>query len=320
MSVFFQHLQQQFQSLEMAANRDARRLFHGRGRVYPGHEQVAVDWYSPVIWITFFKAQSSDLQTQQYEQEILNQVIELVNGSSTAQIDAVMIQRRYLHNAPSECVFGQMPDTMFAYRGDAKYTVQLGGRQNTGFFLDMEPGRQWLESLASGRRVLNLFSYTCAFSVVAQMAGAESVVNVDMSRGALTQGRDNHRLNHLPTDHIRFLPENILKSWGRIRRPGPYDVAIIDPPSYQKGSFVAERDYGKLVRRIPQLMSVDGDILLCLNAPELGQDFVQQVVDQECPDCQFIERLTPSPDFPDEDPDQQLKLLHYRYQPDGGVL
>ncbi len=138
-----------------------------------------------------------------------------------------------------------------------------------------------------------------------------------MSSGALSQGRDNHRLNGLPIDRIRFLKENILKSWGRIRRPGPYDVAIIDPPSYQKGSFVAQSDYGKLVRRIPQLMNPQGDVLMCLNAPELGQDFVAQVVAQECPDCHFVARLIPSPDFPDENPDQQLKLLHYRYLPNG---
>ncbi len=318
MNAMFQHLQQQLQRLSTAPNRDTRRLFHGRGRTFPGDEQVTVDWYSPVIWVTFFKEQDSELQTQQYEQALLAALVELIEttNSSTKIIEAVMVQRRYLHNAPAECILGVMPDTMFACRGEAKYTVQLGGRQNTGFFLDMEPGRQWLESRVKGRRVLNLFSYTCAFSVVAQMAGAESVVNVDMSSGALSQGRENHRLNGLQTDSIRFLQENILKSWGRIRRPGPYDVAIIDPPSYQKGSFVAERDYGKLVRRIPQLMNPQGDVLLCLNAPELGQEFVQQVVDQECPACQFIERLTPSPDFPDENPDHQLKLLHYRYLPD----
>lgn len=318
MNAMFQHLQQQFQMLSTTPNRDTRRLFHGRGRTFSGDEQVTVDWYSPVIWVTFFKEQDSELQTQQYEQALLAALVELIEttNSSTKIIEAVMVQRRYLHNAPAECILGVTPDTMFAYRGEAKYTVQLGGRQNTGFFLDMEPGRQWLESRVKGRRVLNLFSYTCAFSVVAQMAGAESVVNVDMSSGALSQGRENHRLNGLQTDSIRFLQENILKSWGRIRRPGPYDVAIIDPPSYQKGSFVAERDYGKLVRRIPQLMNPEGDVLLCLNAPELGQEFVQQVVDQECPACRFIERLMPSPDFPDENPDQQLKLLHYRYLPD----
>jgi len=317
MSVLSQHVRSQLLELADHQNTDARRLFHGRGRTYLNFEQVTVDWYRPVLWVTFFKAEDSEQQAQAYEDNIIQDLVALAQEyAGELSLEAVMVQRRYLQDSPAQCVFGRMPETMFAFRGEAKYTLQLGGRQNTGFFLDMEPGRQWLESLVKNRRLLNLFSYTCAFSVVAQMAGAQSVVNVDMSRGALNQGRDNHRLNNLRTDSIRFLQENILKSWGRIRRPGPYDVAIIDPPSYQKGSFVAERDYGKLVRRIPQLMVTGGDILFCLNAPELGQDFIQAVVQQECPDCRLIERLEPSADFPDANPEQQLKLLHYRYLPE----
>lgn len=285
---------------------DSRRLFHGRGCVYPGYEQVTVDLYAPVLWLTFFKANDDGL----FESQVTDEIVETAQHYGFA---AVMVQRRYLQEAPSECVWGVVPDDIWAQRGAARFTVQLGGRQNTGFFLDMEPGREWLEARAEGKRVLNLFAYTCAFSVVAQQAGAISVVNVDMSRGALNQGRENHRLNDLPTDSIRFLQENILKSWGRIRRPGPYDIAIIDPPSFQRGSFVASQDYRKLVRRLPEFMAPGGDVLLCLNAPELGEDFLRQLALTECPDCQFVERLTPSPDFPDTDPDQQLKLLHFRY-------
>ncbi len=158
-------------------------------------------------------------------------------------VTALMVQRRYLPQAPAECVAGQLPETVFARRGEARFAIQLGEQQNTGFFLDMEPGRRWLEARANGKRLLNLFAYTCAFSVVAQLAGAASVLNVDMSRAALNRGRDNHRLNSLPTNSIRFLQADILKSWGRIRRPGPFDVAIFDPPSFQPGSFEARRDY-----------------------------------------------------------------------------
>lgn len=287
---------------------DSQRLFHGRGCVYPGYEQVTVDLYAPVLWVTFFKPN----EVVEFEEQVTAEVTALAKEYA---LEAVLVQRRYLQDSPSECVWGELPENICAQRGSARFTIQLGGRQNTGFFLDMEPGREWLEQRAAGKRVLNLFAYTCAFSVVAQQAGASMVVNVDMSRGALNQGRENHRLNNLSTDTIRFLQENILKSWGRIRRPGPYDIAIIDPPSFQRGSFVASQDYRKLVRRLPEFMARDGDVLLCLNAPELGEDFLRQLVKDECPDCEFVARLTPSEDFPDADPDQQLKLMHFRYCP-----
>jgi 23S rRNA (cytosine1962-C5)-methyltransferase len=179
----------------------------------------------------------------------------------------------------------------------------------------MEPGRQWIEQHAANKRVLNLFAYTCAFSVIAIGAGAEKVVNVDMSSAALNLGRANHQLNGLAKNKSEFVAENILKSWSRVKKPGPYDVVIIDPPSYQKGSFVAEKDYGKVIRRLPELMPDGGLVLACLNAPELSEGFLKQQFIEQCPQAIFIERLRPHPDFPDVDPEQQLKLLVYKIPP-----
>lgn len=307
-AILINQVQKQLQAeiTENFEKRDSRRLFHGRGCCYPGFEQVTVDLFWPVMLVTCFKSPPSD----RFEAELISQ---LQPQAEAAGLSALLVQRRYLEGAPFQCAWGELPAETFARRQGSRFAIQFSQRQNIGFFLDMEPGRRWLEARAAGKKVLNLFAYTCAFSVVAQRAGAAAVVNVDMSRSALSQGRENHRINHLPTDSIQFLPQNILKSWGRIKRPGPYDLAIIDPPTYQPGSFVAERDYGKLVRRIPELMKPGGELLLCLNSPQLGEEFVRQLVAQECPECLLQERLEPCADFPDRDPEQQLKLFSYRY-------
>lgn len=271
------------ESDQPVAEWNSQRLFHGRGCTFPGFEQVTIDLFSPVLFLTFFKPCEEIIETA------------LVDAVSTLAMDyglqAVQVQRRYLPGAPTDCVWGELPQDPVAVRGPLRFPICLDGRQNVGFFLDMEPGRQWLEAHCEGKRVLNLFAYTCAFSVVAQAAGASGVVNVDMSRSSLSQGRENHRANNQPTDTIKFLAENILKSWGRVRRPGPYDIVIMDPPSYQPGSFVAEKDYGKLLRRIPQLLKPGGDVLVCLNSPELDEDFIYELMAQECPECELIERL-----------------------------
>jgi 23S rRNA (cytosine1962-C5)-methyltransferase len=179
----------------------------------------------------------------------------------------------------------------------------------------MEAGRIWLEQHAVDKRVLNLFAYTCAFSVVAIAAGAEKVVNVDMSSAALNIGRANHQLNNLAKNKSEYVAENILKSWSRVKKPGPYDLAIIDPPSYQKGSFIAEKDYGKVIRRLPELMPGGGLVLACLNAPELSEGFLRQQFIDQCPQAEFVERVKPHADFPDIDLEQQLKLLVYKIPP-----
>lgn len=283
----------------------SRRWFHGRGHCYPGLEFVCVDLFDPVLAVTLFNE-----PPPAWEAMFCAALQEMLPGG---RLQGVLLQRRYRQGAPAEWVWGRGPASVYARRGELRFHLQLGQRQNTGFFLDMEPGRRWLEERAQGKKVLNLFAYTCAFSVVALAAGASGVVNVDMSRGALSQGRDNHRLNHLPKEKSRFLAENILKSWGRIKRPGPYDLLVVDPPSYQPGSFVAQKDYARVIRRIPELLVPGGEILACLNAPELDEAFLRTLFAQECPNCEFVERLPASEDFPDIDPNRQLKLMVFRY-------
>jgi len=159
--------------------------------------------------------------------------------------------------------------------------------------------------------VLNLFAYTCAFSVVAVQAGARQVVNVDMSGGAIAIGQQNHRLNGLDTG-ASFLPHDIFSTWGKIKRAGPYDLIIVDPPSFQKGSFVATKDYARLMRRLPDLLMPSGHALLCLNAPELGMAFLQDQMQELAPDLQFIERLSNPVVFADVSTERSLKVLLYR--------
>lgn len=282
---------------------DTRRLFHGRGHCYPGAESLCIDSYQPVVLITLFAELPIEL-----EQPLVTELAALKG------CECVVIQRRYQAGAPSDIAWGTLPENTVARRGPLAFEVSFAQRQNSGFFLDMEPGRQWLERRVQNARVLNLFAYTCAFSVVAVAAGAACVVNVDMSKNALSQGRRNHQVNRLDKRCSQFLGVNIMKSWSRIKKPGPYNVIIIDPPSYQPGSFVAQKDYAKLIRRIPEFAQDGAEILACLNSPELDESFLQAAFAEHCPAGEFVERLAASDDFPDNDSQRQLKLCVFRYR------
>lgn len=299
-------LQQLQKKNQQSKNVDSYRVFHGRGQCFPGLEFICVDFFKPILLLTCYSEPPAG-----WLQELMTQASEHLSPG----ISGVLVQRRYLQGAPTETIWGQLPDALYAQRGELRFHLPIAQQQNTGFFLDMEPGRRWLEQQVAGKRVLNLFAYTCAFSVVAVAAGAAQVVNVDMSSRALQLGRYNHQLNQLDAAASAFLAENILKSWGRIKRRGPYDLVIIDPPSYQPGSFVAAKDYGRVVRRLPELMPDGGLVLACLNAPELGLEFLTAVFAEQCPGCTLLQRLEPHEDFPDINPDQQLKLLVFDYQP-----
>lgn len=303
MNILLDKLSSLLAELKQGESLDSRRVLHGRGRCFSGLEFLTVDFYQPVLLLVFYKEPPVDF---------LSPLIEFLRDKLSESLSCVLLQRRYLPSAPSEILLGEMPEQVFARRGSLRFNLHLNAQQNAGFFLDMESGRQWFEQQVEGRRVLNLFAYSCAFSVVAVAAGAKLVVNVDMSSSALNLGRANHQLNGLPKERSEYLAENIMKSWGRIKRKGPFDLVVIDPPSYQKGSFIAEKDYARVVRRLPELMPKGGLVLACLNAPELGEDFLQREFTIHLPDAEFVTRIAAHPDFPDVNPSQQLKLMVYK--------
>ena len=147
--------------------------------------------------------------------------------------------------------------------------------------------------------------------MAALQAGAKHVLNVDMGRGAIAIGQQNHQLNSLSAG-AGFLAHDIFSTWGKITRSGPYGLVIIDPPSYQKGSFIATKDYARLMRRLPDLLAPGGHAMLCLNAPELGLAFLQDQMRELAPKLVFVERVVNPLVFLDVSDERALKVLVYR--------
>ena len=307
----------------LAPPTEARRLFHGRGGLHPGGEHWALDAFPPVLLLTSFRAMHEDEIT----------AIDQALHARWQQLDAgppnwVLQVREGGGRTETRLMAGSVPDPHDVTEDGSRYRVHVLRGQNHGLFLDMAAGRRWVREHVADRvvaaattraaggwaprlKVLNLFAYTCAFSVAALRAGADQVLNMDMSSGALAIGQQNHRLNGL-TGGASFLAHDIFKSWGRIGREGPYALVVVDPPSFQKGSFVATKDYARLVRRLPELLAPGGHAMLCLNAPELGPDFLQGLVAAEAPSLAFVERLANPASFADAAPQRALKVLIYR--------
>lgn len=289
--------------------RGAQRLFHGRGGLYPGCEQWTLDFYDPVWLLTSFAAVTADeLATLQAALQARWSQI------APGQPFHLVFQHRNEVQADTQVLSGEVPDPHVVEEAGTRFGVHLLRGYNHGLFLDMAEGRAWVRRALAARpsaKVLNLFAYTCAFSVVALQAGAAEVINVDMANGPLSMGKRNHQLNGL-TRGANFWAHDIFNSWGKIGRHGPYDLIILDPPAYQKGSFVAEKDYPRLMRRLPELLNPSGYALLCLNSPKLGPDFLTQHMATEAPTLAFIERLPNPPAFADASSERSLKVLIYQ--------
>ena len=297
---------------QMALPTDAQRIFHGRGGMHPGCEHWSLDAYPPVWVLTSFQPASDD-ELAAIHAALSNRWDELAPGQPLSWV----YQCRHEGQTETRLMSGEVPEPHVVSEHGARFRVHVLRGQNHGLFLDMAEGRRWVREHAAahpGRarlKVLNLFAYTCAFSVVAMQAGARQVVNVDMSHGAMAIGQQNHNLNGITTG-ASFLAHDIFKSWGKVGRSGPYDLIIADPPSYQKGSFVATKDYARLMRRLPDLLAPGGHALLCLNAPELGLAFLQDQMQAVAPELTFIERVANPAVFADVSPERSLKVLVYR--------
>lgn len=283
------------------ANGQVRRLFHGRGGLFGGLEWLVIDYLPPVAVIRV------------YAPELPQPVDDLIQALiGHERVTGVVLQLRGRgREARAEVVAGEVAETLVVEEAGLRYQVRPLQNQNAGLFLDMRPGRAWVREHAEGKRVLNLFAYTCAFSVAAKAGGARSVVNLDMSSGALSVGRRNHQLNDIPPDGVSYLSHDLFRSWGKVRRQGPYDLIIIDPPSFQPGSFVAERDYRRVLRRLDELTLSGSMILACHNDPRHSEAFLREIMDAEAPMFEFRQRLPSADDFPERDPEQGLKALLY---------
>ncbi len=282
---------------------ETQRVFHGRGHCFEGLEFINVDYFSPVglLLVTLYAEQPDTF---------INELQTRVNG--IAAVRSVVLQQRFLAQSPSVVLMGELDQKVKITEHDLAYWIYPAQQQNIGFFIDMEEGRRWVRRQSMEANVLNLFSYTCAFSVAAIAGGARQVVNLDMSKPSLSKGRDNHRLNDHDLSRVKFLGHDLFKSWGKVKRLGRYDLVIIDPPSFQKGSFVATKDYQRVLKRLPEITQPGTQVLLCLNDPAINSEFLKSLMREHCPSAKYVERLPLPSGFYEKAQEKGLKTLVYK--------
>ena len=282
---------------------EMKRVFHGRGNFYDDYNYLVIDSLNDILLATLFQEIPQDI-----EKQIINVLEEVYEEK---QFKSLVLQRRYKKNNLNEVLKGIVPKDSIAIENALKYKINFSN-QNIGIFPDMKVGREYIQSICKDKNILNLFSYTCAFSVAAISSGASKVVNVDMAKGALSTGRENHHLNNLDTKKVKFMPYDILKSWSRIKKEGPYDIIIIDPPTLQKGSFEATKDYEKIIKKLDQLANEKCVVLACLNAPEIPSAFIKDIFKEFASDFVFEKRLENPETFVVIDDEKALKNLVFK--------
>ena len=110
-----------------------------------------------------------------------------------------------------------------------------------------------------------------------------------------------------------MIRHDILKSFGKLKKAAPFDLIIVDPPSFQKGSFILTKDYQKVLRRLPELLNDTTQLLLCANSPELTENDFKALIEEHTQGAiEFVKRLEPTDRFIEIDSDKSLKALVYK--------
>jgi 23S rRNA (cytosine1962-C5)-methyltransferase len=179
-----------------------------------------------------------------------------------------------VHPVPG-LISGRNPttDVIILERGLKLLTRPAEG-PDVGVYADMRDIRGWLEPHWGGRRVLNTFCYTGAFSVAAAFHGASHVTSVDLSKRYLDRAEDNFRANDLdPTQHD-FIANDTFKALDRFRRQGDeFDLVLVDPPSSShasEGHWSGSNGWARLVAASAKVVAPGGWLVTASNQGEIS--------------------------------------------------
>jgi len=263
--------------LSTKTNKEFKRLYHGRGeKRFPF---LTIDSIDKVLFIQFF-------EKKDYEDEIINLLKENKN------YEVIIIKKRYSNE--TFAIKGEIPKIYYAIENNLKFKLNFYN-QNIGFFGDTKNAREYIQKISNNKKILNLFSYTCGFSLYAKKGGAKEIYNIDMSKSALNVGMHNHQVNNLYDKNVKFLSLNILKSFKKLQKLGPFDIIIIDPPTYQKGSFIASKDYIKIIKKLNTFSHKNTQIIACTNDPKISNDkFIKMFEDNS---FKFINKINPPKEY-----------------------
>lgn len=313
-----------------AEKTDAYRLFHGSVEGWAG---LTVDRYGDLLLVQTFHA---PLEAGQLD-EISGFYQAVLPGLVTVYNDRSQANSRITNPLPPEQLEqAQLPRV--AQELGVKYAIQ--GRhagQDPWLFLDLRAGRRRVMQEAVGKSVLNLFAYTCGVGIAAAFAGARHVVNVDFAESSLAVGKENARLNTLPT-RPRFVESDVfpaLRQYSGLGQPKlvrgkrlppfpklekhAFDLVFLDPPRYAKSPFgVVDlvNDYPALFK--PALLATaEGGTLICCNnvAQVAAADWLEQLqrsATKAGRTIREVEWIKPEADFPSRDGHHPLKVVLLR--------
>ena len=266
-------IRKNYRHLRKWANRtktNCFRIYDRDIKEYP----LAIDFYDGRFCVHYFTStRDSDEPRQDLYEEAMGAIGSLFPASSPESIYWRTRVKREKTEQYEKAGGTKHFFPVFEY--GLQFRVNLSDYLDTGLFLDHRETRRLVASMSAGKRLLNLFAYTCSFSVHAAAAGALFTKSVDLSNTYTEWGRENFLLNSLPLTNNLIVREDCLQFLEKER--GVYDLIVIDPPTISRSKkmdqmFDIQKDYPFLISKALALLSQGGTLIFSTNSRDFDFD------------------------------------------------
>jgi 23S rRNA (cytosine1962-C5)-methyltransferase len=243
------------------------RLYDKEIKEYP----LIIDFYDGRFSVHYFSPRR--LENEDLPQELVLEINQILEELFRATADCIYWRTRKRNKETRQYEkVGSSKEFFSVLEYGVKFKVNLLDYLDTGLFLDHRETRQLVASLSQGKRVLNLFAYTCSFSVHAAIAGASFTKSVDLSNTYTDWGKDNFILNSLSLRNNEIIRADCLKFLDEeIHSRCKYDIIVIDPPTISRSKkmdqlFDVQVDYISLISKALKLLNSDGILFFSTNS------------------------------------------------------
>ena len=257
---------------------DAFRLFNGEGDGLGG---LTVDFYAGFAVFSW------------YNDFIYSQKKAIVKAFqtvfSTADVKGAYEKLRFADaQVESQHLYGEMaPEPLLVKENGVNYATYLNEGLMTGIFLDQKNVRGQLSDvtngLAAGKTVLNMFSYTGAFSVAAAVGGSLQTTSVDLAKRSRAKTEEQFSVNGIAPDTQKIYVMDVFGYFNYAKKKQlTYDLIVLDPPSFArngKKTFSVAKNYGELVEDSVEILSPNGILIASTNAANVSRKKFQELVE-----------------------------------------
>ncbi|MEM6397636.1 MAG: class I SAM-dependent methyltransferase [Bacteroidota bacterium] len=237
----------------------------------------AIDCYDSKFYVALFEGKGPKSWRNKSKEEQQNIILQALMGAhastptqSSPNKDSVHFKTRMRQRGEQQYSrLSQVEDFFTIRENDLQFYVNLTDYLDTGLFLDHRQSRAMIRDMAKGQSVLNLFAYTCSFSVYASAGGASTTLSLDLSGKYLDWGVHNMQLNKLASEQHRFEKVDVL-NWLAGPVDEKFDLIVLDPPTFSNSKSMKEtldvqRDHVRLIDQCMDRLNSGGQLFFSTN-------------------------------------------------------